>query len=111
MEMLKHLDIVKFIEEWKSTGNSPTDKKSLIVLLMKIIGAKVLPIALKEMALQKITKENNYINTDFWIAYIMDYFKSGKQFRRFSAEEVRESSGTVFIIGTSDWGSATKVWS
>ncbi len=69
LEMLKHFDITRFIEEWKSNENSPTNKKSLIVLLMKIIGARVLPIALKETALQKITKECNYINKDFWREY------------------------------------------
>lgn len=69
LEMLKHFDIIKFIKEWKSNDNSPTNKKSSIALLMKIIGAKVLPIALKEIALQKITKEYNYINKDFWSEY------------------------------------------
>lgn len=69
VEMLKHLDIARFMQEWKNTANSPVNKKSLLVLLMKIIGANVLPAALKAVSLGMATRMKSYINPDFWGKY------------------------------------------
>ncbi|MFC1634956.1 asparagine synthase (glutamine-hydrolyzing) [Planctomycetota bacterium] len=68
-EMLRHLALVTFMKEWNRTGNSPVDRKFLMVLLMKITGAKILPTALKRAALKTTTKQCRYINPEFWAEY------------------------------------------
>jgi asparagine synthase (glutamine-hydrolysing) len=69
MEILRHFDIVRFMKEWKNTANSAVDKKSLLALMIKVIGANVLPTTLKAVSLAMTTKIKNYINPHFWNKY------------------------------------------
>ncbi len=69
MEIIKHRDITKFIEEWTSLHNAPTNKKMLAVYIARILGALIIPDFLKGVILKKRAAEHGYINEDFWETY------------------------------------------
>jgi len=66
-EIIKNLDIKSFINEFNGLKNSPINSISLIVSLMKLLGVKILPSYFGNLILQRLRKENKYINKDFWI--------------------------------------------
>lgn len=69
IEMLKHLDLGRCMNEWKGLRNSPIHQNILLRSLLNITGAKLLPTFLNKFIIKLKINENNYINKDFWNTY------------------------------------------
>jgi len=65
LDMLKHMDLGRFLKEWRGLNNAPVSRSFLSKALIKRFGKILLPETFKQVYRKRKTRENIYFNPDF----------------------------------------------